>query len=80
MSDKITTMEINGTKKAFQTLINQKAVSNILGVGRGTVSVWKKRIEEDGVYPTEKTMMKFLKKAGAKIIKEVVIWKLKDAA
>jgi transposase len=73
-------MEVNGTKKAFKELINQRAISNVLGVGRGTVSVWKKRIEEDNVYPSEKTMVKFLKKAGAKIIKEVVIWKLKDAA
>lgn len=73
-------MAIKTTEKAFAALLEQRGIYSQLEVSKSVVSIWKKDIRENGKFPTDKTMQHYLKKAGAKIIKQEVIWQLKETA
>lgn len=67
-------MKITGTREAFKAMLETPALSNILGVSRGTVANWKRSMEGIGEQnpPTLDKMEEMLLKYGATVVKEKV--------
>ena len=69
---------ISGTQDAFYELIMIRGSYKALNVERSTIHTWKKLIHEQQRWPSDKTMRKLLLTAGAKIVKEEIVWSIPD--
>lgn len=67
--------QIEGTKEAFLTLINQKGFAKKYGYGKSAVSCWKIYVEQ-GTLSTDK-MEQVLTKCGA-VKSQEAIWQLNE--
>lgn len=65
-------MVIKGTKQAFLRMLEERGVSNKLGVDRSTVSNWKRALsgEDEKYRPTLDKMEEMLLKYGATVKRE----------
>lgn len=64
-------MQVEGTKEAFITLLNERGIYKRLGVERSTVSSWKIRMNSGEGISLDK-MEEMLLKAGATVVSEKV--------
>ncbi len=71
-------MIIEGTRKAFETLISQRGISKLLGVETSTVSTWKAYLREGKNISIDK-MEEMLTKSGA-TYRDERMWKIPTPA
>ena len=66
--------KVSGTKGAFSTMLEERGVYKKLGVGRATVSNWKRYLAAGQTVSIDK-MEEMLLKYGATVLKEK-IWQI----
>jgi hypothetical protein len=69
-------MEIEGTKQAFETMLQERGIYRKLGVDTSTVANWKTYLKKGQSISLDK-MEEMLLKAGATIAQEK-IWNVSD--
>ncbi|HEX8333505.1 MAG TPA: hypothetical protein VF622_12825 [Segetibacter sp.] len=70
-------MKVTGTRESFIKMLKERGVSNKLGIGRSTVSNWKRAFAglDEKNMPTIDKMEEMLLKYGA-VVQQEKVWEL----